>query len=79
MSIIGNAICGNTSIKLLCKYMYSGWVLQTVYVDEDGFPISLEEGRSKKKGHRKKTADYPTDDLDDRHLYAVRKLANHLS
>lgn len=33
---------------------------QPLYVDEDGYPINP-----------RKKAQYPTDDLDDRHLYAV--------
>ncbi len=53
------------------------------YVDEDGFPVSVDEknpesGRGAPRGlsagaRRKKSQNgkYPTEEIDDRHLYAV--------
>ena len=47
--------------------------MATVYVDEDGYPITPTVRRGKKK----KNTLYPTDDIDDRHLHAVGNIFSY--
>ena len=62
----------------MCNFTHHVFTLSqpgTFYVDEDGFPVAANErpqrSQSAHASRKKASAKYPTDEIDDRHLYAV--------